>query len=71
MVKTKENIYTDTDIIGYPIKHYIKQIKIFDNETECNRWLRGKEPESIVDIKIQAAPQYRTKIIMVIYMEEE
>ena len=63
-----ENIYTDTDIIGYPIKHYIKQIKIFSEEDSCNRWLRDKEPEQIIDIKMSRG-QY-SKTIMVIYMEE-
>lgn len=67
-MKTKENIYTDTDIIGYPIKHYIKQIKIFSEEDYCNRWLRDKDPGLIIDIKMSRG-QY-SKTIMVIYMEE-
>ena len=52
------------------IKKYIKQIKIFDNEPACNRWLRDKEPELIIDIKIQSNSPYNDRVIMVIYMEE-
>ena len=51
-----------------PIKKYIKQIKIFSEEECCNRWLRDKKPEQIIDIKISRG-QY-SKTIMVIYMEE-
>lgn len=47
-----------------------KQIKIFDEEDCCNRWLRDKDPGLIIDIKIESTAPYNNKVIMVIYMEE-
>ena len=71
-MEINENVCADDFLranISYP-KHYIKQIKIFSEEDCCNRWLRDKDPELIIDIKIESTAPYNDKVIMVIYMEE-